>query len=205
MRFRLIPTDEGFYTLFDDAAANLAQCARHLRDLFVDFSDVEGKVARVDACELRGDELTKTVVRRVNKSFVVPFDREDIHALSEEIDDAVDDLAAAADLLVLHHVDEPLAGTRELIDIIVEAADVAVTLIAKLPKLKDVDADLEALGRLESTADRLYRRTIAELFSGQFDAFTVLKWKDIVEALERSVNSIEKIGDIVESIVLKHA
>jgi len=205
MRFRLIPTDDAFYELFDDAAANLATGAEHLRTLFIDFTDVEGKVEQVDACERRGDELTRAIVARVNKSFVVPFDREDIHALSEEIDDAVDDLAAAADLLVLHHVSEPLTGMKELVDIIVEAAQVAVSLIAKLPKLKNVEDDLTALGQLESTADRIYRRTVAELFSGEYDAFTVLKWKDIVEALEHSVNSIEKIGDIVESIVLKHA
>jgi uncharacterized protein len=205
MRFRLIPTDDGFYELFNDATANLASGARLLRELFDDFTDVEEKVARVDACERRGDELTRSIVARVNKSFVVPFDREDIHALSEEIDDAVDDLAAAADLLVLHHVDEPLVGMKELVDIIVDAADAAVSLVARLPKLKNVEDDLTTLGQLESTADRIYRRTVAELFSGEFDAFTVLKWKDIVEALEDSVNSIEKIGDIVESIVLKHA
>lgn len=205
MRFRLIPSDDTFYVLFDEAAQNLATCARHLRDLFVDFTDVEQKVERVDLCERRGDELTRSIVARVNKSFVVPFDREDIHALTEEIDDAVDDLAAAADLLVLHHVHEPLTGMKELVDIIVDAADAAVSLIARLPKLKNVEDDLAMLGQLESTADKIYRRTVAELFSGEYDAFTVLKWKDIVEALERSVNSIEKLGDIVESIVLKHA
>src|SRR6185503_11577693 len=115
------------------------------------------------------------------------------------------DLAAAADLLVLHHVGEPLAGMQEIATIIVQAADVAVTLVGKLPSLKGVEPDLAELGKLESTADRVYRRTVADLFSGKFDAFDVLKWKDIVEALEHSVNSIEGIGDVVESIVLKHA
>ena len=205
MRFRLIPNDEGFFPLFNDAAANLATCARYLRDLLDDFSDVDVKVAAVDACERRGDELTHDIVVRVNKSFVVPFDREDIHALTEEIDDAVDDLAAAADLLVLHHVGQPLPEMCELADIIVQAADVAVALVHKLPSLKGVEPDLAELGKLESTADRVYRRTVAHLFSGTFDAFDVLKWKDILEALEHSVNSIEGIGDIVESIVLKHA
>ena len=205
MRFRLIPSDEGFFPLFNDAAANLATCARNLRDLLDDFSNVDHKVAAVDACERKGDDLTHAIVVRVNKSFVVPFDREDIHALTEEIDDAVDDLAAAADLLMLHHVSQPLPEMREIADIIVQAADVAVALVGKLPSLKGVEPDLAELGKLESTADRVYRRTVAHLFSGSFDAFDVLKWKDIIEALEHSVNSIEGIGDIVESIVLKHA
>jgi predicted phosphate transport protein (TIGR00153 family) len=205
MRFRLIPNDEGFFPLFNEAAANLATCARNLRDLLDDFSEIERKVAAVDACERRGDELTHDIVVRVNKSFVVPFDREDIHALTEEIDDAVDDLAAAADLLVLHHVGRPLPEMCEIADIVVQAADVAVALVAKLPSLKGVEPDLTELGKLESTADRVYRRAVAHLFSGTFDAFDVLKWKDIIEALEHSVNSIEGIGDVVESIVLKHA
>jgi len=205
MRFRLIPNDEGFFPLFNDAASNLATCARNLQDLLEDFSDVARKVAAVDACERKGDELTHAIVVRVNRSFVVPFDREDIHALTEEIDDAVDDLAAAADLLVLHHVGEPLPGMQEIANIIVQAADVAVALIGKLPSLKGIEPNLTELGQLESTADRVYRRTVADLFSGKFEAFDVLKWKDIVEALEHSVNSIEGIGDIVESIVLKHA
>ena len=205
MRFRLIPNDEGFFPLFNDAAANLATCARYLRDLFDDYSNVDQKVAAVDACERKGDDLTHEIVVRVNRSFVVPFDREDIHALTEEIDDAVDDLAAAADLLVLHHVGQPLPEMCELADIIVQAADVAVALVGKLPSLKGLEPDLAELGKLESTADRVYRRTVADLFSGKFEAFDVLKWKDIVEALEHSVNSIEGIGDVVESIVLKHA
>jgi predicted phosphate transport protein (TIGR00153 family) len=205
MRFRLIPNDEGFFPLFDEAAANLATCARNLQDLLEDFSAIDRKVAAVDACERKGDELTHDIVVRVNRSFVVPFDREDIHALTEEIDDAVDDLAAAADLLVLHHVAEPLPGMCEIADIIVQAADVAVALVGKLSSLKGLEPDLNELGKLESTADRVYRRTVADLFSGKYEAFDVLKWKDIVEALEHSVNSIEGIGDVVESIVLKHA
>src|SRR5689334_21426294 len=126
MRFRLIPSDEGFFPLFNEAAANLALCARNLRDLLDDFSDVDQKVAAVDRCERKGDDLTHQIVVRVSKSFVVPFDREDIHTLTEEIDDAVDDLAAAADLPVLHHVGEPLPEMCELANIIVQAADVAV-------------------------------------------------------------------------------
>ena len=169
MRFRLTPNDEGFFPLFNEAAENLAECARRLRDLLVDYSDVDPKIAAVDACERRGDELTRAIVMRVNKSFVVPFDREDIHALTEEIDDAVDDLAAAADLLKLHHVGEPLEGMQEIANIIVDAADVAVLLMQKLPTLKNVDPDLDQLAKLESTADRVYRRTVAHLFSGEFD------------------------------------
>lgn len=205
MRFRLVPRDESFYVLFNEAAENLAESARLLRDLLDDPSNAEVKVAAINACERRGDELTRTVLRRLNASFVTPFDREDIHALTEEIDDVVDDIHAAADLLVLHGVDEALPEMRDIARILVRAAETNVQLISKLPSLRNVEGDLEEIDRLESEADHVYRRSVARLFSGEYKAFAVLKWKDVVEALEGSVNAIENISDIVESIVLKHA
>ena len=205
MRFRLVPRDDSFYVLFNEAAENLAESARLLRDLLDDPSNAEVKVAAINACERRGDELTRTVLRRLNASFVTPFDREDIHALTEEIDDVVDDIHAAADLLVLHGVDEALPEMRDIARILVRAAETNVQLISKLPSLRNVEGDLEEIDRLESEADHVYRRSVARLFSGEYKAFAVLKWKDVVEALEGSVNAIENISDIVESIVLKHA
>jgi predicted phosphate transport protein (TIGR00153 family) len=215
VRFRLFPRDDGFYPLFDDAAENVAECARRFRDLLDHYADdpgldpgtrdVEKLVNLINDCESRGDEITRTILRRLNKSFVTPFDREDIHALTEELDDVVDEMQAAADLLVLHRVVKPLPEVRDLADILVKAAEANVALIAKLPRLRDMDSELEAIGRLESEGDRIYRRLVAHLFSGEFKAFNVLKWKDIVEAIEQSVNAIENISDIVESIVLKHA
>jgi predicted phosphate transport protein (TIGR00153 family) len=205
MRFRLVPRDEGFYALFNQAAENLAESARLLRDLLDDPSNAEVIVAAINACERRGDELTRTVLRRLNASFVTPFDREDIHALTEELDDVVDDIHAAADLLVLHGVDEALPEMRDIARILVRAAETNVQLISKLPSLRNVEGDLEEIDRLESEADHVYRRSVARLFSGEYKAFAVLKWKDVVEALEGSVNAIENISDIVESIVLKHA
>ncbi|HZR14288.1 MAG TPA: DUF47 family protein [Acidimicrobiia bacterium] len=205
MRFRLVPRDEGFYLLFNEAAENLAEAARLLRDLLDDPANAEVTVAAINACERRGDELTRTVLRRLNASFVTPFDREDIHALTEEIDDVVDDIHAAADLLVLHGVDEALPEMRDIARILVRAAEANVQLIGKLPSLRNMDGDLEEIDRLESEADHVYRRSVARLFSGEYKAFAVLKWKDVVEALEGSVNAVENISDIVESIVLKHA
>jgi predicted phosphate transport protein (TIGR00153 family) len=215
VRFRLVPRDDGFYPLFDEAAANVAECARRFRDLLDHYSDdpraepatrdVEKLVNLINDCELHGDEVTRTILRRLNSSFVTPFDREDIHALTEELDDVVDEMQAAADLLVLHRVEKPLPEVRDLADILVKAAEANVALIAKLPRLRDMEADLEVIGQLESEGDRIYRRLVAHLFSGEFKAFAVLKWKDIVEAIEKSVNAIENISDIVESIILKHA
>ena len=209
MRFRLIPRDESFYPLFTEAAENVAECARRLRELLDEFPEggeaVADKVARVTDCERHGDEITRSIMRRLNSSFVTPFDREDIHALTEELDDVVDAMQAAADLLVLHNVEKPLPEVKELGDILVEAAETNLALIRKLPRLRGLEEELEAIDQLESAADKAYRRSVAHLFSGEYKAFNVLKWKDIVEAIEASVNAIENVSDIVESIVLKHA
>ena len=136
---------------------------------------------------------------------MTPFDREDIHELTEEIDDVVDDMQAAADLLVLHHVKRALPEMSELAAVLVEAAEANVALIAKLPTLRGLEPDLERIDELETQADHLYRRAVAHLFSGEFDAIDVLKLKDVIESIEASVNTIENISDIVESIALKHS
>jgi uncharacterized protein len=204
-RFRLVPRDEEFFPLFDQAAQNLAECAGLLRDLIHQFDKVHAKHARISECERRGDELTRTILRRLDSSFTAPFDREDIHALTEQIDDVVDDLQAVSELLLLHDVDEPLDEVRELTDVLVKATDANAALIGKLSKLRGMESELEAVDRLESEADRIYRRTVAHLFSGDFNAFDVLRWKDIVEAIEDAVNGVERVSDIVEGIALKHS
>jgi uncharacterized protein Yka (UPF0111/DUF47 family) len=99
----------------------------------------------------------------------------------------------------------PLDEVRELGDVLVKAADANVALIGKLSKLRGIESELQAVDRLESEADRIYRRSVAHLFSGDFNAFDVLRWKDIVEAIEESINGLEKISDVVESIALKHS
>lgn len=202
-----MPRDEGFYPLFSEAAVNLAEAARLLRDLLADFDNAPAFLKLVVQCERRGDELTRSILRRVHSSFVTPFDREDIHTLTEELDDAVDDIHAAAEILILHGVemDKLPPEIHELADILVLAADATVDLIALLPSLKGMEPYLEKIDRLESEADSVYRRSVAHLFSGEFKAFAVLRAKDVVEGLENAVNGIENISDIVETILLKHA
>jgi len=205
LRFRLIPRDDTFYPMFDSAAENIADCAREMRTLLHDLPNAAQHQETVKSCERRGDEITAQILRKLASSFVTPFDREDIHALTEELDDVVDDIEAACALIVLHRVEEPLPEMDELVDILVKAAETNIELIAKLSTLRGLEPQLDAIDKYESAADKVYQRAIATLFSGEYDAFDVLKLKDVVEAIEGSVNSIENVGDIVESIVLKHA
>lgn len=205
MRFRLIPTDDHFFELFNESAANVSECARRLREVLLDPSVVAGKHAAVVACEHKGDVITRSILSRLNTSFVTPFDREDIHALAEELDDVVDDMHAVSHRLQLTAVIEPLPELSEQADVLVKMADETVQLVARLASMKGVQAHLDAIDRLESEGDAIYRRTLARLFSGELDALDVLRWKDIIEALEAALNTLEDVSNVVESIVLKHA
>ncbi len=203
MRFRLLPTDDKFFGLFNEAAANAAACARHLRDVIADGAS-DGH-DRINACEHHGDELTSAILQRLNSTFVTPFDREDIHALAEELDDVVDDIQTVSQLMLLTQVTTTLPELREQADLLVRMAEEAEALVARLESMKGVDGHLDAIDRLESEGDAVYRRILARLYSGELEALEVLRWKGIVEAFEGALNTIEDISDVVESIVLKHA
>ena len=203
MRFRLLPTDDRFFALFDEAAANAVACARHLRDAITDGAS-DGH-ERIRECEHRGDELTTSILQRLNSTFVTPFDREDIHALAEEFDDVVDDIQTVSELLLLTQVTTRLPEMLEQADLLVRMAEEAEMLVQRLESMKGVEPHLDAIDRLESDGDAVYRRILAKLYSGELDALEVLRWKGIVEALEGALNTIEDISDVVESIVLKHA
>lgn len=206
MRFRLVPVDETFFKLFADSAANVADAARNLRDLVQAPREASDQPYQaIVECERKGDDLVKSILRRLDESFVTPFDREDIHALAEEIDDVADDILAIAALFHLVGVIDIIPEMKEQADLLVQMADQTAELIKRLDRMKEVRPYLDAIDRLESEGDALYRRTIARLFGGEFEALDVLRWKDIVQAMEESLNTVEDISNIVESIVLKHA
>ncbi|MGI8661847.1 MAG: DUF47 domain-containing protein [Acidimicrobiales bacterium] len=204
MRFRLLPTDDKFFELFDAAAQNAAACAASLKAVVDDDTRATG-VEQVAAFEHEGDELTREILRRLDASFVTPFDREDIHALAEELDDVVDDMLAVAARMRLTVTGPAIPELREQADLLVQMSLETVSLVARLSTMKGVSPHLEAIDRLESDGDRVYRAALGRLFSGEYEALDVLRWKDIVEAMETALNTIEDVSNVVESIVLKHA
>jgi uncharacterized protein Yka (UPF0111/DUF47 family) len=205
VRFRLIPSDDKFFGLFTEAAVNAADCARRLRDLVEDFGDIDAKHALVEECETRGDELTDQILKRLDGTFVTPFDREDIHALAEELADVVDDMLTVARLLRLLSIESILPELKVQAELLVQMADQTVGLMGRLESMKGTAPFLSAIGELEHEGDDVYRRTLARLFSGEYEALEVLRWKDIVQAMEAALNTVEDISNIVESIILKHA
>ena len=205
LRFRLLPSDDRFFALFNQSAMNTAECARRLSDMVKDFEDLDTKHNLVVDCERRGDQLTTEILQRLDKTFVTPFDREDIHALAEELDDVVDDMLAVSDLLRLLSIEAVLPELKEQADLLVQMGDQTVGLMGRLKSMRGTGPFLKAIDRLESEGDAVYHRSLGRLFSGEYEALEVLKWKDIVQAMEAALNTVEDVSNVVESIVLKHA
>ena len=203
MRFRLIPRDDGFFDLFDQSAANVVACSRLLRDLLKDQAIGSDAVHR---CEAEGDTLTRDILQRLNSAFVTPFDREDIHALAEQLDDIVDNMLEVAYLLDFG--DRDVAEMPELIeqaDLLVAMADEVAALVGGLKTMKGLGPHLDEIDRLETVGDGVYREALRRLYSVEFKAKATLYWKDVTEAMEDAIDAMEDISDIAEAIVLKHA
>jgi predicted phosphate transport protein (TIGR00153 family) len=209
VRLRIFPREESYFDLFDAVAANLASAAAFLLDMAEDFVDPEMKAKRLVECEHEGDRLTHAILSRLNSTFVTPFDREDIYALASQLDDVLDAMEEAADLLVLHKVSEPLDAVVEQARLLDKAAQQTVAGIRNLRGLKvePLRAYWITINELENEGDRLYRRARADLYSftAEHPARYVLLWKDIIEQLEEALDDFEHVAHTVESIVLKHA
>jgi uncharacterized protein len=205
MKLRVIPRSESFYGLFERAAENLADTAGLLLKLLTDFNNPEAAHAEIRQREHDGDEITHQIMRALNTTFVTPFDREDIHRLASQVDDILDGIEAVADLLVLHQIERPLPEMRQQAEVLAKATDQTYQAMAGLRSFSGLDQYWVEINRLENEGDRIYRKTVARLFSGDFKAMDVLKWKDLVDQLEAAIDKSEDVANTLESIVLKHA
>jgi predicted phosphate transport protein (TIGR00153 family) len=202
-RFRLIPREESFFDLFESMAHKLQEGAEALLELLNDYADLERKAGRVLDIEHEGDEITHEVMRRLNTTFITPFDREDIHRLASSMDDVLDHIEAAAESLQLYKIEEPLPQMKSLAETLALAAKMTADSMPYLRKMKGMENYWVEINRLENEGDRYYRRTLAELFSGDYKAMDVLKYKDIIEEIESAIDRLEDVANTLESIVLK--
>jgi predicted phosphate transport protein (TIGR00153 family) len=204
-KFRLIPREESFYELFVKDAEIMVQAAEVLQELVSTFEDVEAKARRLHDLEHEMDEVTHEVMRRLNTTFVTPIDREDIHELASSLDDVLDHLDAAADLFVLHRIEQPIPEMKAQADLLLRAARSTDEAMRKLPAFDKLSSYWVEINRLENDGDHIYRRGIADLFSGDYKAMDVLKWKDIIDELEAAMDKLEDVANTLEGIALKQA
>jgi len=205
-RLRVVPHDDAFFVLFRSAAENAIECAGALGRLAAANGDAAtGALETVTECERRGDELTVELLRRLDASFVTPYDREDIHALTEEIDDVVDDMFEAASVLQFALHDQRPPELLEIAELVVTMCDEMLALIECLETKNGARLRLERIEGLERQADAAYRRGLARLFDGDYEPLEVIKLKDVLQSLEGSCNAVEDVSDVVESILVKNS
>lgn len=205
MRFRLIPRDESFYPLFDQQAQIAADTALVLQQLMLSLPVSAENAGVVVEAEKQADAVLRQVRERLETSIVTPFDPEDIQKLSNSLDDVLDEMREAADSALQHNISSPLPGVDELLRILVQITSKGVELVKGLRSLRGLQTLIDEIERLESEADGIYRKVMAELFSGRHDALDILRWKDVVEAIEGAIDAVEDTSDEVQSIVVKHS
>jgi uncharacterized protein len=203
LRLRLIPRDEGFFELFVKQAEHIEHAATLLEELISSFEDVPAKARRLHDLEHEGDEITHDIMRRLNTTFVTPIDHEDIHLLTSLLDDVLDHIDAAAELFVLHKIEQPLPEMKAQADVIVRAARTTREALQQLPKFKRLREYWVEINRLENEGDRIYRQAVADLFSGDHKAMDVLKGKGIIDELEAATDVLEDVANSLEGLALK--
>jgi predicted phosphate transport protein (TIGR00153 family) len=201
----LRPSDPTFYDLFAESARNLVIGANLLAELFRPDTDRSALAKRMRDTEHQGDEFTHAIVRRVNTTFVTPFDREDIYRLAAGLDDIMDFMEEAVDLVTLYEIEKLPGELAKQVEVIQRAADLTAEAMPRLRTMRDLEDYWIEINRLENEGDKSYRRILAKLFSGKYDALTVLKLKDVVDSLENAVDGFETVANIVEQIAVKES
>ncbi|RYB94582.1 DUF47 domain-containing protein [Nocardioides oleivorans] len=205
MRFRLRPVDSSFYDLFTEAAAHLVVGSQLLSEMLADGAPRADIAQRMREAEHAADETTHSIIRRVNSTFVTPFDREDIYNLASALDDVMDMMDEAVDMILLYEVTWLPAETTEQVEVLQRCAELTSAAMPKLESMGSLDEYWIEINRLENTGDKSYRRILANLFSGDHKALEVMKLKDIVESLEGAIDAFEKVANIVEQIAVKES
>jgi predicted phosphate transport protein (TIGR00153 family) len=206
MAFRLTPRDDRFYDMFATAAANLVTAATLLGEQLAAPADARPALAaRIHDVEHAADDVTHTIFSTVNSTFVTPFDRSDIYALAGRIDDVMDHMDAAADLVVLYQPKELPAELGQQVDVLARAAALTANAMSRLRTPETLSDYWIEINRLENEADGVYRRLLATLFGGQYKPMEVLKLKDVVEELEAAADAFEHLAHTVQTIAAKEA
>ena len=206
MRLRITPRETGFYDLFATSANNLVTGAKLLTELLAVPPSERAEIGeRMRAAEHAGDEATHAIMKQLNSSFITPFDREDIYRLAATLDDVMDAMEAAVDLVVLYRLDELPPELADQVEIIVNAAELTADAIPRLRTMKNLDDYWIEANRLENQADQIYRKFLARLFGGEYDALTVLKLKEVVDQLEAAADNFEHVANTIETIAVKES
>jgi predicted phosphate transport protein (TIGR00153 family) len=208
VRFKFRPSDDSFYQYFSQAADNLVRGATILAELTVSGVDTQSVSERLVEVEHDNDKLTHELYNKINSTFITPFDREDIYRLGSQLDDVMDHIEAAGSLVYLYGLTKLPSLPREmldLIDVVDRQAKLTSDAMPRLKSMKDLKEYWVECNRLENEGDDAYRMLLVRLFSGEYDALTVLKMKEVADELEEATDAFEHVANTVETIAVKES
>ncbi|HEX2767152.1 MAG TPA: DUF47 family protein [Candidatus Limnocylindria bacterium] len=205
MRLPFIPREEKFFDLFVEDAQNVLAGARLLEEMFRSYDQRERIASQLRDLERKGDGLSHSIGQKLEKTFVTPFDREDIHQLISRLDDVLDFIEEVADTCILYKVEDPSPQLAEQAVIVVKQVEEIVRALEKLRGFKGVQPHWIEIHRLENEGDRVARQAVADLFTNGTDPVDVIKLKDLYALLEDTIDACEDVANVIERIVVKHA
>jgi predicted phosphate transport protein (TIGR00153 family) len=191
--------------MFADSANNLVIGARLLVELISDEADRPAIAEKMRACEHAGDEFTHAIMHRLNETFITPFDRGDIYRLASMIDDVMDAMEEAADLVVLYKIEQFPKDVVQMVEVLERAAELTAEAMPRLRSMRELNEYWIEINRLENQADQVYRRLLAHLFGGDYEALTVMKLKEIIDRLEEAADAFEHVANTIETISVKES
>jgi len=203
--FRLIPKEERFYDDFIAMAEQIRGGAVLLDSMLAPDRPLWDKADEIKEIEHKCDFLTHEIIQRLNRTFVTPLDREDIHTLARTLDDVMDAIDASATILRLYSIEAVRPGARELAHLVLESAEQVVLAVKALEKRKGVAERAVEINRLENEADRAHQAAVRSLFKDEKDAVVIIKWKEIFDFLEQATDRCEDVANLLEGVVVKHA
>jgi hypothetical protein len=204
MAFRLIPREEKFYKDFQALAEELKNGAALLEAMLAPDRPIWDKADEIKEVEHKCDFLTHEVIQRLNRTFVTPIDREDIHALARSLDDVMDAIDASASLIRLYRLDTVRYGARELAHIISVSTHQLRLALDALENHSGIITHAVEINRLENEADRTHQQAVSRLFDDERDPLVVMKWKETLDFLEDATDRCEDVANVLEGVVVKH-
>jgi uncharacterized protein len=202
---RLLPRDDQFFVLFAQLAAHLATTAKMLDTMFGDAANASEHVRRIKDVEHKADLLTATISQRIDKSFITPLDREDIHMLASRLDDVVDLIDGTSRRFEMFHIKEVLPPARKLTNVLCRAAAEIQAAVNEMREPPLVNEHVAVIKHLEEEGDAIYHEAVGALFAGRPDPLEVIKWKEMFDTLERAIDSCQAVAQVLQSISLKNA
>ena len=203
-RFSIIPRNMQFFDLFNEMADEIRTAARLLEEILATDPPDVSKVDAIRDAEHRCDTLTHDTIQRLHRTFVTPFDREDLYALASSLDNVMDSIDHAASLVRLYKIQTIRPGARELARTVSQSADRLHTALESLAAKTPVQPHAVEINRLENEADRAYQEAVRDLFEHETDPITVIKWKELLDMLEQITDACEDVANVIEGVVVKH-